>query len=142
MVSVHAYNIGVVKYDHKILFVVTKIIAKEIKNLFIKEENSEQTGTKAKPRLICLIIIGFINIVLCLYFGFSGTPGASNYLLAIFFLNLGLYGIYYCTMKIIHGERLHWIPLVYAGLGLVCFLPSLHFFTKVREELIWNNKIR
>ena len=35
------------------------------------------------------------------------------------------------TMKIIHGERLHRIPLIYALLGLLCFLPSLYFFTKV-----------
>ena len=122
------------KYDYKILIVVTKIIAMEIRNLFVKQEGSDQTEAKLKPRLICLIIIGIINFILCMYFGFSGTPGASNYLLAIFFLNLGLYGIYYCTMKIIHGERLHWIPVVYSILGLACFLPSLHFFTQVRTS--------
>ena len=134
VVSVHAYNIGVVKYDYKILFVVTKIIAKEVKHWFVKSDKADPVETKAKPRLICLIVISVVNIVLCLYFGFSGTPGASNYLLAIFFLNLALYGCYYCTMKIISGERLHRIPLIYAFLGLLCFLPSLYFFTQVTRR--------
>ena len=44
--------------------------------------------------------------------GHSGTPGASNYLLAIFFMNLTIYGIYYCTMKQINGEKINKIPLV------------------------------
>ena len=86
----------------------------------------------------------------------SGTPGASNYLLAIFFMNLTIYGIYYCAMKQINGEKINKIPLVrfsihigsnlggqylirdmndlnqvYACLGLICFVPSLYFFTKV-----------
>ena len=42
----------------------------------------------------------------------SGTPGASNYLLAIFFMNLTIYGIYYCAMKQINGEKINKIPLV------------------------------
>ena len=75
--------------------------------------------------------IAIVNMVLCLFFGISGTPGASNYLLAIFFLNLALYGSYYCTMKCLHGEKIHFVPCIYAGLGLLCFLPSLYFFTKV-----------
>ena len=143
VVSVHAYNIGIVKYDYKILFVVTKILAKEVKHWFVKSDNPEPGETKAKPRLICLIVIGAVNILLCLAFGISGTPGASNYLLAIFFLNLALYGCYYCTMKIMHGERLHRIPLIYALLGLLCFLPSLYFFTKVtlRVQSIFVTKL-
>ena len=80
---------------------------------------------------MCLLTIAIVNMVLCLFFGISGTPGASNYLLAIFFLNLALYGSYYCTMKCIHGEKIHFVPCIYAGLGLLCFLPSLYFFTKV-----------
>ena len=84
----------------------------------------------------------------------SGTPGASNYLLAIFFMNLTIYGIYYCAMKQINGEKINKIPLVrsscfliwvksrrmivllnqvYACLGLICFVPSLYFFTKVSQ---------
>ena len=101
VVSVHAFNIGVVKYDYKILFVVIKILAKEIKNLFAKEEEpSVEAPRKAKSRIVCLIAIAVINMILCLFFGISGTPGASNYLLAIFFLNLALYGGYYCAMKV------------------------------------------
>ena len=102
VVSVHAFNIGVVKYDYKILFVVIKILAKEIKNLFVEEEEpSVEAPRKAKSRIVCLITIAVINMILCLFFGISGTPGASNYLLAIFFLNLALYGGYYCAMKVI-----------------------------------------
>lgn len=135
VVSVHAYNIGIVKYDYKILIVVTKILAREIKHLFVKETGSpRQTPHKAKPRLICLLIIAIINMVLCLYFGIKGTPGASNYLLAIFFLNLALYGSYYCTMKLINGEKIHFVPCIYALLGLICFLPSLYFFTKKEKQ--------
>ena len=102
----------------------------------------------------------------------SGTPGASNYLLAIFFMNLTIYGIYYCAMKQINGEKINKIPLVrflrslevllfhegvillivlcrfyccyfsnysmkvYACLGLICFVPSLYFFTKVSKVFL------
>ena len=38
-------------------------------------------------------------------------------------------------MKVIRGEKIHFVPCIYAGLGLICFLPSLYFFTKV----IFNN---
>ena len=38
-------------------------------------------------------------------------------------------------MKVICGEKIHFVPCIYAGLGLICFLPSLYFFTKV----IFNN---
>ena len=34
-------------------------------------------------------------------------------------------------MKFIRGEKIHYVPCIYAGLGLICFLPSLYFFTKV-----------
>ena len=45
VVSVHAYNIGIVKYDHKILFVVVKILGKEIKQMFV--QNSERNCSGA-----------------------------------------------------------------------------------------------
>merc|ERR550532_279820 len=53
VVSVHAFNIGVVKYDYKILFVVIKILAKEIKNLFVKEDDQSSGNKyrKSKSRL-------------------------------------------------------------------------------------------
>ena len=106
VVSVHAFNIGVVKYDYKILFVVIKILTKEIKNLFAKEEvPSVEAPRQAKSRMVCLITIAVINMILCLFFGISGTPGASNYLLAIFFLNLALYGGYYCAMKVKYKSK-------------------------------------
>jgi len=135
VVAVHAYNIGAVKYDWKILCVVTRILAVEFRNIFItKTEEDKTQRSQARPRLVCLIIIGLINVALCLYFGISATPGTSNYLLAIFFLNLTLYGCYYCAMKIINGEKIKAIPLVYANLGLICFLPSLYFFTKKEKN--------
>jgi len=129
VVSVHAYNLGVVKYDYKILCAVAKILYLEIRKLYVKRGDGD-TKKKVRPRLICLLLIGLINIILCLYFGFSGTPGASNYLLAIFFLNLTIYGSYYCVMKIMSGERVCMIPIIYANLGTLCFLPALYFFTQ------------
>ena len=51
VVSVHAYNIGIVKYDYKILIVVTKILAREIKHLFVKETGSpRQTPHKVEVK--------------------------------------------------------------------------------------------
>lgn len=129
VVSVHAYNLGVVKYDYKILWAVARILYLEIKKVFVNTEGTEKKK-KARPRLVCLLLIGLINIILCLYFGISGTPGASNYLLAIFFLNLTIYGSYYCVMKIMTGEKLGIIPIIYANLGLLCFLPAMYFFTQ------------
>ena len=41
--AVHAYNIGVVEYDYKIVIVVIKLLGKEIKNLFVKETGPRQT---------------------------------------------------------------------------------------------------
>merc|ERR1719150_288737 len=135
VVSVHAYNIGAVKYDWKILWVVAKILAVEVQRVCCKRDCEDKTKShQARPRLVCLLVIGLINVAMCLFFGISGTPGASNYLLAIFFMNLTIYGIYYCTMKQINGENINKIPLVYACLGLVCFVPSLYFFTKKEKS--------
>lgn len=131
VVSVHAYNIGMVKYDYKILCVVLRILGRELNKVCAKQDNPETSRQqKARPRLICLLLIAFINVLLCLYFGISGTPGASNYLLIVFFLNLVLYGSYYCVMKILNGEKINIIPMIYSGLGLVSFLPAMYFFTQ------------
>jgi len=129
VVSVHAYNLGIVKYDYKIVCVVARILFLEVKKLFTHKEDDDKKKM-ARPRLVCLLLIGLINLILCLYFGISGTPGASNYLLAIFFLNLTIYGSYYCVMKILSGERVGSIPIIYANLGLLCFLPAMFFFTQ------------
>jgi len=129
VVSVHAYNLGVVKYDYKILVTVARILYLQVKKLFEPKDGKETNDSKARPRLICLLLIALFNIMLCLYFGFSGTPGASNYLLMIFFVNLTIYGSYYCTMKMISGEKINKIPVIYAILGLICFLPAMYFFT-------------
>ena len=90
-----------------ILFVVCKILFSELKKLCVRKEGSEKQSHEARPRLVCLLLIALVNIALCLYFGISGTPGASNYLLLIFFTNLALYGTYYCAMKILCGERIN-----------------------------------
>jgi len=135
VVSVHAYNIGAVQYDWKILYVVAKILAVEVERVCCKHHCEDQSKShQARPRLVCLLVIGLVNVAMCLFFGISGTPGASNYLLAIFFMNLTIYGIYYCAMKQINGEKINKIPLVYACLGLVCFVPSLYFFTKKEKS--------
>ena len=42
VVSVHAYNLGVVKYDYKILFVVCRILYLEVKKLFVHKEGSKK----------------------------------------------------------------------------------------------------
>jgi len=135
VVSVHAYNIGAVKYNWKILYVVAKILAVEVERVCCKHDCEDKSKShQARPRLLCLLVIGLVNVAMCLFFGISGTPGASNYLLAIFFMNLTIYGIYYCAMKQINGEKINKIPLVYACLGLVCFVPSLYFFTKKEKS--------
>ena len=46
VVSVHAYNIGIVKYDHKILFVVVKILGKEIKQMFVQLTGATELGVQ------------------------------------------------------------------------------------------------
>ena len=58
----HAYNIGIVKYDYKILMVVTKILAKEIKHLFVKEVDV----TDDKPQKVnnCPKILPFSSLIL------------------------------------------------------------------------------
>jgi len=132
VVAVFTYNIGAIQYDWKILCVVSRIIAAEFKRMCCKDK--DDTGHRARPRLICLVIMGLINVALCLYFGISGTPGASNYLLAIFFLNLTIYGVYYCVMKVMNGEKIKAIPMIYANLGLICFLPSLYYFTQKEKN--------
>ena len=41
VVSVHAYNLGVVKYDYKILCVVARILFMEVKKLFVAHDEKE-----------------------------------------------------------------------------------------------------
>ena len=48
VVSVHAYNLGVVKYDYKILCVVAKILYLEVKKMCVKNESDNQKKVEIK----------------------------------------------------------------------------------------------
>ena len=48
VVSVHAYNIGIVKYDYKILCVVIRIIALEFRKLCSDKQNLEEDNSQYK----------------------------------------------------------------------------------------------
>ena len=41
VVSVHAFNLGVIKYDYKIVCVVARILYSELKNLCENKEGGE-----------------------------------------------------------------------------------------------------
>ena len=56
---------------------------------------------QVRSRLVCLSCMASVNLLLCIYFAASRTSGASNYLLAIYILNLAMYFSYYCIMKVI-----------------------------------------
>ena len=42
VVSVHAYNLGIVKYDYKIVCVVARILFLEVKKLFTHKEDDDK----------------------------------------------------------------------------------------------------
>ena len=46
VVAVHAYNLGVVKYDWKILFAVCKVLYLEVKKYFAHKEDLEKKNQK------------------------------------------------------------------------------------------------
>ena len=46
VVSVHAYNLGVVKYDYKILVTVARILYLEVKKLFEPKDGKETNDSK------------------------------------------------------------------------------------------------
>ena len=48
VVSVHAYNLGVVKYDYKILCAVARILYLEIKKIFVNPEGTEKKVNSTK----------------------------------------------------------------------------------------------
>merc|ERR550519_1500121 len=75
VVSVHAYNIGAVKYDWKILCVVIRILAVEVQRVCCKHDCEDTSKShQARPRPVCLLVIGLVNVAMCLFFGISGSP--------------------------------------------------------------------
>jgi len=130
---VHGYNLGVVRYDYKILYNVAKILYYEVRRM-LNRKPGDAYMPRVRSRLMFLIVSGTVNVILCLYFGISGTPGASNYLLAIYILNLAMYFAYYCIMKVLNGESIGWASSLYSALSLVCVIPALYFFTQKEKN--------
>jgi len=129
---VHAYNLGVVRYDYKILYNVTRILWFELKK--IVSVPGHPAVPRVRSRLVCLSCMAGVNLSLCLFFGIARTSGASNYLLAIYILNLSMYFMYYCIMKLKHGEKIMKVPILYSTLSLICVVPALYFFTQIEKK--------
>lgn len=129
---VHGYNIGVVKYDYKILYNVFKIISLEMTKIAGGEP--DRCVPRVRSRLVFLIVSGLVNVALCLLFGITGASGASNYLLAIFILNFKMYFLYYVIMKVLNGEKINTIPKVYGLMALICSIPALYLFTQKEKD--------
>ena len=85
-------------------------------------------------RLVLILLMGFLNILLCVYFGFNMAAYASNYLLLIFMGNLFLYMNYYVMMKFYSGERMIWSCYVYLFFLLATGIPSLYFFLNIERS--------
>jgi len=131
--SVHAYNIGVVRYDYKILYNVTMIFYLEVKKV-LATRSGKSYIPKVRSRLLLLGVMGCVNIALCLLFGITGASGASNYLLAIYMLNLFIYFGYYLIMKKVHGESIGFVTWLYMFLALICSLPATYLFTQKEKN--------
>ena len=68
----------------------------------------ERKGKKTRPLLIFLVVMCVINILLCIYFGVKSSRSdvtASNFLLLLFMINMGIYFFYYLFMKFKNNER-------------------------------------
>ena len=55
VVSVHAYNLGIVKYDYKIVCVVARILYLELKKLCTHKEDDD------KKKMVTLKTVHFIT---------------------------------------------------------------------------------
>ncbi|KAL3317412.1 SID1 transmembrane member 2 [Cichlidogyrus casuarinus] len=79
-------------------------------------------------RMLLLLIANIVN------FSFAGwgiywrPHDFSTFLLAIFMINLIMYFLFYVIMKYRHGEKLHFLSIVYLSLAGICWGVSLYFF--------------
>ena len=51
----HAFNLGVVKYDYKILFVVARILCSEVKNLCAKKDEDKKKVDRKKKSTFLMV---------------------------------------------------------------------------------------
>ena len=88
------------------------------------------------------MVMGSLNVLLCLYFGFNTADYASNYLLLVFMGNLFLYMNYYVIMKFYSGEKMTWSCYIYIFCMLATGFPSLYFFTTIERSSLLPGRIK
>ena len=74
---------------------------------------------KVRNLLVFIAITCLLNIAMCIFFavkaGVGSGEGASNYLLMMFMVNMGIYVLYYIVMKKISSEQLCKQAKLYLG---------------------------
>jgi len=134
-VGVNTYNIGVVKYDYKILWNIALLVFKELHKTRLSPVASGQCKAPIfRARLVLILIMSSFNVLLCLYFALNMGDYASNHLLMVFMGNLFLYMNYYVIMKFYCGERMTWMCYIYICCMLATGFPSLYFFTTIERS--------
>ena len=107
------------------------------------EQNRQETqGSRRGPLLVFITLLCVVNIGLCAYFAYEASTGyvtASNYILILFIINMGIYFFYYLFMKYRSGEWIQWRPKIYLGMITILLQRILYnFLCSDRPCLLWS----
>ena len=107
------------------------------------EQNRQETqGSRRGPLLVFITLLCVVNIGLCAYFAYEASTRyvtASNYILYLFIINMGIYFFYYLFMKYRSGEWIQWRPKIYLGMITILLQRILYnFLCSNRPCLLWS----
>ena len=83
-----------------------------------------------------LLVIGMLGNVGLASYGLIKQPqDFASFVLAIFIMNLLLYTMFYIIMKLRHGEKVLWQPVLYISLSTISWAAAMYFF--INKSITW-----
>ena len=80
------------------------------------------------PKLIIVILINVYSIIMVIYAQVQHKVNFTNWLLALFVINMLMYFLYYIICKIYYGETIRWYVMLLQTIDFVVLVMSLLFF--------------
>jgi len=82
------------------------------------------------PKLIVIILINLYNIIMLIYATAQHAIDFTDWLLALFVINMLIYFMYYIVCKIYYREPIKWYVMVLLFIDFAIIVASLLFFSK------------
>jgi len=79
-------------------------------------------------RFALLVVFVVVNSALSLYGAVNDISDFATFLLGIIICNGLFYVVFYCIMKVVCGERIKLLPMLFGGASIITWGFALHFF--------------